>query len=105
MHRKIRLFSSGKIWQVSIKCYVYVPLLEDSIPVGCISLTSKLYVLQFQLPPLDVTLGGVGPKMNMFEQVSSDHDQMSLAVGGRSPGLMSRGGRYPGLMSRGYPTT
>ena len=49
--------------------------------------------------------GGVGPKMNMFEQVSSDHDQMSLAVGGRSPGLMSRGGRYPGLMSRGYPTT
>ena len=35
---------------------------------------------QFQLPPLDVTLGGwIGPKMNKFEQVSSGHHQMSLA--------------------------
>ena len=35
--------------------------------------------------------------MNKFEQVSSDHHQISLA-GGRSSGLMSGRGRSPGLM-------
>ena len=34
---------------------------------------------------------GVGPQMNKFKQVSSDHHQMSLG-GGRSPGLMPGGG-------------
>ena len=49
---------------------------------------------------------GEGPQMNKFEQVSSDHHQLSLA-GGRVvgvPGLMSGGGResrVPGLMSGG----
>ena len=70
--------------------------LQDSIPLGCILLAWKLYMLQFQLPPLDVTLGegGWGPQINKVEQVSSDHHQMSLA-GGRSPGLMSRRGWVP----------
>ena len=52
-------------------------------------------------------MGEVGgsPQMNKFEQVSSDHHQLSLA-GGRVvgvPGLMSGGGesRVPGLMSGG----
>ena len=35
---------------------------------------------------------GVGPEMNKFEQVSSDHNQMSLAEG-RSSGLMSMEGK------------
>ena len=38
----------------------------------------KSYMLQFQLPPQDVALGGRSPK---FEQVSNDHHQMSLARG------------------------
>ena len=78
---------------------------QDSIPVGCIPPTCKPYLLQFQLPPPDVApRGGGGPQMNKFEQVSSDHHQMSLGRG-RSPGLMSRGrgglrgGRSPGLIS------
>ena len=33
---------------------------------------------------------GLGPQMNKFQQVSSDHHQISLARG-RSPGLMLRG--------------
>ena len=45
------------------------------------------------------------PQMNNFEQISSDHHQMSLAEGG-VPGLMSdvlegaRGLGVPGLTSR-----
>ena len=38
--------------------------------------------------------------MHKFEQVSSDHHQVSLAgENGRSPGLMSSGGYIPSLMS------
>ena len=48
-------------------------LVQDNILVGCI-------------------LSGVGPLLNKFEQVCSDHHQMSLATGaGRSSGLVSRG--------------
>ena len=36
-------------------------------------------MLQFQWPPPDVTPGG--PQVNKFEQVSSEHHQMSLARG------------------------
>ena len=43
-------------------------------------------MLQFQWPPPDVTQGAGGTQMNKFEQVSSDHHQMSLAGG--SPGVM-----------------
>ena len=48
----------------------------------------KPYKFQFQLQPLDVAPGGgrerwVGPEKNKFEQVSSDHHQMSLAGGPR----------------------
>ena len=38
-----------------------------------------------------VTVVGVGPQVNKFEQVSSDDHQMSVA-GVRSPGLMFAGG-------------
>ena len=55
--------------------------------------------------------GVVGPPVNKFKQISIDDHHMSLAGGGRSPGLMCRevegvkeregeGGRSPGLMSR-----
>ena len=66
---------------------------QDIIPVGCIMPIWKLYMLQFQLPPLGIWAGKVGPQMNKFEQVSSGHHQMSL-VGGRSSGLMSGGVSY-----------
>ena len=65
-------------------------------------------MLQFQLPPPDVTWG-VGPGINKFEQVSTDHHQMSLAREGMSLHLMPKGkatgkaaGDWsPGLMSGG----
>ena len=47
-------------------------------------------MLQFHLPPVNVTHREVGPKLSKFEQVSSDHHQVSL-VGGRTLGLMSGG--------------
>ena len=54
----------------------------------------KLFMIQLQLPPPDVTPGGrVDPQMNKFVQVSSDDHQMLLA-GGRSLGLMSGGILY-----------
>ena len=59
---------------------------QDSIPVGYIPPTCKPYLFQFQLPPPDVApRGGGGPQMNKFEQVSSDHHQMSLTGGGVGP--------------------
>ena len=44
----------------------------------------KPYMLQFQWPLPDVTLG-VGPQMNKFEQESSNHHQISLAGEGVDP--------------------
>ena len=35
--------------------------------------------------------GGGGTQMNKFEQVSSDHQKMSLAEEGDPPGLMASG--------------
>ena len=34
--------------------------------------------------------GGIDPQVNKFEQVSNNDHQMSVAVGARSPGVMSR---------------
>ena len=68
---------------------------QVSIPVECILPTwnrmcfSFSYHHQMLLEEIGV---GVGPEMNKFEQVSSDHNQMSLA-GGRSSGLMSMEGK------------
>ena len=46
---------------------------EHDIPVGCILPTWK---------PLETALRGrIGPQMNKFEQVSSDHHEMSPAGG------------------------
>ena len=55
-------------------------------------------MLQFQLPPPDVTPSGVSSQMNKFEQVYSDYHQMSLAG---SPGLMSKGKRVAYLTFAG----
>ena len=57
---------------------------QESTPVGCMPPALKLYVFQFQLPPLDVAPMGcrVGLEMNKFDQVSNDPHQMSLAEGG-----------------------
>ena len=41
---------------------------------------------------------GVGPEVNKYEHVSSDHHQMSVP---RSHSQRGRGGRYPGPMSGG----
>ena len=41
------------------------------MPVVRVPPVWKPYMLQFQWPQLDVTLGG--PQMNKFEQVSGDH--------------------------------
>ena len=60
---------------------------QENTPAGCILPIRKLYMLQFQLPPPDVT-GVLGPQMNKFEQVSSDYHKM-LLTGDRFPGLMS----------------
>ena len=40
---------------------------QDNIAEGCIRPTSKPYVLEFQLPPPDVNLRCVCPKMHKFE--------------------------------------
>ena len=67
----------------------------------------KPYKFQFQLQPLDVAPGGgrerwVGPEMNKFEQVSSDHYQMSLAGGLRVARCGYIQGAWDGMgMSRG----
>ena len=52
---------------------------------------------------MSVPVGGGGPQVNKFEQVSSDHHQMSVAGGIGYLGLMSEGEvlRYPGPISRG----
>ena len=42
---------------------------QESIPVGRVPQAWKLYLLQFQWPPPDVTRKG--PKMNKLEQVSA----------------------------------
>ena len=38
-----------------------------------------------------MSLRGIGPEMNKFDQVSSDHHQMSLAAGGMSRGVYPEG--------------
>ena len=62
-------------------------------------LETEPYMLQFQWPPPGVALAGVGvipgPQMNKFEQVSSDHHQMSLPRGGVPRSV---------VWGRGYPT-
>ena len=63
---------------------------QENIPVGYIQPTWKPHILQFQLPPPNVT--PEDPQINKFEQVSSDHHKTSL-VGG-SPGLMLGGGTH-----------
>ena len=73
---------------------------QESIPVGCIPPPLKLCMLQFQWPPPDVTPGD--PQMNKFDQVSSDHHQMSLAGGSLgliSPYLTIWGGSLPSDLS------
>ena len=59
---------------------------QESTPVGSILQGWKLYILQFELPPPDVTRSW-NSQMNKFEQVSIDHQQMSLA------GVVTRSGR------------
>ena len=64
---------------------------QDSIPVGCILPTWKLYVFQFQLQPLDTTPGGVQVSP---PDVTRNGVSLSWGVGCR----VSEGGR--GI---GYP--
>ena len=50
----------------------------------------------FSFSSPDVSRGRVGPQMKKFEQVSSDHHQMSQAGGGGTQDLMSgEGWGYP----------
>ena len=65
---------------------------QDSIP-GCVP--------PAQWQPLDAStgVGGVGPQVNKFEQVSSDEHQISAQRGGPWSGVGRRGGGRG--MSRG----
>ena len=57
-----------KVTNVKLKWILPKYFEQESIPVGCILPALKLYMFQFWLPPLDVTLGvGVGWSFN--EQV------------------------------------
>ena len=72
---KVSLLSLNKVWK-GLPCAFPVHKYyskQESIPVGCVPPTWKPYMLQVQWPPPDVVLGGGGPGMNKFEQVSSDH--------------------------------
>ena len=74
----------------------HAPTIEqDSIPVGCVPPACQPYA--FQWLPLDVStgMGVIGPKVNKFEQVSSDDHQMSVAVGvGLTSGIRAVGGTH-----------
>ena len=79
---------------------------QESIPVGCVPTTCAdctCFNSHHQM-----LLMGRGPQMNKFEQVSSDHHQISVA--GELPGLMSKGGGVPyltllrGVVGVRYPT-
>ena len=68
-------------------------LLKDSTPVGGMPLAWKSYVLQFPLPPPDVSLGGRSPNEKIWTGL-----QWSLA-GGVSHKFWYRGGALPSDLS------
>ena len=85
------------LWCVARQNIILKIILKpESIPLGCVPPTRKLYMLQVQWPPPDAPPGG--PLIDKFEQVSSEH-QMLLA--GWSPGLMYVGRGSVGLMVGG----
>ena len=57
---------------------------KKAFQVGCLTPACQPHV--FWWLPLDVNTGGgeggLGPRVNKFEQLSSDDHQMSVAVGG-----------------------